>query len=464
MASFTPPSISAPSISVPTSIEDLWPNISFSLPPLPSAADAQSFYTGALDELQRMGGVSDLLGAGIDMLASQAGSVLSSVAGAASLATGPAGPLIAFGGSMFGGVLKGLFGGNEDPPARTIGGEDSQEFQNAPFGNADRAVIAAGLLNGDVKTSAKTLEGALSVIRTSLQGALEGVGRDDFTPSSPNYRATAYFCATVNYKHIFNDVSMFGRPELRKQLGKLLAWGAPRVRMRSVLVNWWYYKQAKRYYEFRDGNCSRSAPPAFAQVSDDEHEQYVIQRAACLAADNGYAAYLNVVRELALPNATKAVDGAWSYMPWSAALVEGELRNYYSAGLGSRVIYDWLENRRFRIFFDEGYSKAFADAVTEAKKGRLGADRLNTVTGNISAMNAEKVKPLMGGAKFFVSKLKAPVPAATKTATNKAKGRQKAADRMLAGALSGPQWLGVAALAGAAGYGAYLLATKKKKR
>jgi hypothetical protein len=316
------------------------PEFSFSTPPYPSLSDAQNFYSSTLNQLRD---------AGEGMVASLSSSAISSIAGAATLVGGPVGPLVAFGGSILGSIFKGIFGGGNPPVEHyKIAGESIDKWKD-PLENPDRALVAGQIL-GDptgIEAKAEVVDSINKNAGEDLRNELGRMRRRE--ESSARWRSVAYFCTACPYEILFGEISR--SDELRRHIGKLLAWGAPRVRLRRVFERYWLYEVAKAYdHIYGEGKCSKGPSKA-------EGEWKII----CQTGKTMYQEGLTST--VIAPPYQKMGGKVWVYSPWDAETVKKELDRFYKPD-------GYFETRvgkyRVKVKFNS-WSDALRQAIALAK-------------------------------------------------------------------------------------------------
>lgn len=358
---------------------------------LPASA---SEFAETIDKLGAVSGVKSALG----------------VIGAAATVAGPAGGIVSAAATI-GSIFASLFGSSDPPQAPKIGGVNAESLVKKPLRSETFAVIAGRVVAGSIKTSGFNTDAILIGAKPAVQAALDdlanGRSRSDVNRMlkavhRTTWRNVAMFCGYAPFEKLF-DPHFSGSADRGKQLGKILAWVAPRVQLRQALAYYFFHEQAAAAMACTGGNCNQAVVSFWSpdvrkrlcskMLRDGRGtiatvEDWPATRRLCSdgRTATGYAAH---VRDLLLPIPVE-LAGVWQYNPVTEDVVRREIDHYEAAGIDEvevghlwkirfpqssfllRIPYGWAEaaRRAFKLAAsDASYNDALRRGMTDMREG-----------------------------------------------------------------------------------------------
>lgn len=343
-------------------VPDLLPDL-----PLDSVASASRF----IEDLAAGGSVdlNRLLRSGVAGAAAEAAKFLGAAGGAVPIIGGALAGIGSLIGSLFG-------GGPPPPPPPQIAGFDEDAFLINPLINPDWASVAGLATDPRSKLAGSSINRSRIVSATSsLVGSVLDDLRAGKSPSEVNsklvngtyglkssWRAVAYFVGYAQYDVIFAD-DFVGFHERKPQLGKLLAWAAPRIQVRELFARWSAYLQCLAVDRCTNGNpnleikktlsnpgCSRDVFVADSRgiVTQFKTVGYNGPIRRCRSSKDGgpFGSWSAQVARLVSPwpFEQRGRDGkfVWVYHSFDAGILAREVEEYYARPSKEPVKFQYL--------------------------------------------------------------------------------------------------------------------------
>jgi len=202
--------------------------------------------------------------------AAMGGDVLNAIAGAAAMVPPPYGAALAMAVSIGGPLISGLFSGSSEVPKPEVGGRKVEDIASAVLATANDGVLAGKIVSGEIQADPllkqSVIGDATIIVAATLDMLADGKtvnqadvllragkrsnGTRNLPPSS--FRAVAYFCAYAD----FATISTMGGTSrnLAREIGKILAWAAPRVQIREMFWYWYLYRCSLAGYTYTWGS------------------------------------------------------------------------------------------------------------------------------------------------------------------------------------------------------------------
>ena len=269
-----------------------------------AGADPVGFFKSvAEDALGQFGSAG-----GVATMAASALQSFTGIIGTASVAAGPAAPFVAAASGLLS-IFGSLFGGDTPPPPLAkIGGEDANDVYDNPFKTLGRA-IAAGRIVGSHAEAPKSFSDVVqNGLRNTVTALRDSGGKwqaaSDKLKARYGFRisAAAMCAAVIDYEELFK---MLADPERdAKEVGRLLAYAAPRLRVHSLLTCM-HYQLATATIETLGDKRKFVKPAGLARRFDAD------EGGALPSAD-----WMLRAVALAFPVPRKIRDGVWAYEPW----------------------------------------------------------------------------------------------------------------------------------------------------
>ena len=305
-----------------------------------------------------------------------ASGIASAVAAAAALAPPPYGTAIAVGMQALS-FVGGLFGDSSTPPPNVKGVSRGDLTENA-LANPNIAALAGRIIGGQVEVegalresiafSAKT--GVLAALRRLADGetvvAVDRALREFPVGRRTSFRAVAYFVAYAGYDTIFNSDFAGGQGQAA-QVGRVLAWAAPRIQLRELLM----YAYAARMLEVVPHAETNLIHP-LARRSEFFYE-----------VTESPAGWWNLAMARAVPAPDRdETTGLWTYAPIPAAILQSEIPLYEGSSYGAATlpILDTVTANDVHPFWMPDVGWTFAEAVAQTyARARADKEYMNVV-------------------------------------------------------------------------------------